>query len=276
MPPSSARVSSILAALAAGLILMPLASGHAERIEEKAQVCAACHGEAGIPQEKTTPVIWGQNEGYLYLQLRDFNKGARKNDLMSPIAADLSKDDMKALAAYFTQLAWPNLQQPSAAKDVSTKALTAIGSIGCTELPSRPVAGLTAPRRGLRPAERLPEANHARVSRRVARQQSRHVGSDEGDLAGGHRRDCRNTLAGLQIPGGATGNTAQLHVGGEARAQRSLVARSRAVFPLLSRRLRIGAAAKQQLDRRCGRARRRSSAPCGRGCPYRRCARRAR
>ena len=57
-------------------------------VEETAQVCAGCHGENGIPQEKTTPVIWGQNEGYLYLQLRDFKSGARKNDQMGPIAAD--------------------------------------------------------------------------------------------------------------------------------------------------------------------------------------------
>jgi cytochrome c553 len=103
----------------------------AQPIEEKAQICSACHGEAGIPQEKTTPVIWGQNEGYLYLNLRDFNKGSRKNDQMSPIAADLTKDDMKALAAYFSKKAWPKLQQPSAADDVAKKALTAIGSIGC-------------------------------------------------------------------------------------------------------------------------------------------------
>jgi cytochrome c553 len=130
MPPSSARASGILAAVTSGLVLLG-SQAFAQTIEEKAQVCSACHGEAGIPQEKTTPVSWGQNEGYLYLQLRDFNKGSRKNDLMSPIAADLSKDDMKALAAYFTKLAWPNLQQPSAAKDVSTKALTAVGSIGC-------------------------------------------------------------------------------------------------------------------------------------------------
>lgn len=130
MPPSSARVSSILAAVTSGLVLLG-SQAFAQTIEEKAQVCSACHGEAGIPQEKTTPVIWGQNEGYLYLQLRDFNKGSRKNEQMSPIAADLSKDDMKALAAYFSKLAWPNLQQPSAAKDVSTKALTAVGSIGC-------------------------------------------------------------------------------------------------------------------------------------------------
>ena len=77
-------------------------------IEEKAQLCAACHGEAGIPQEKTTPVIWGQNEGYLYLHLRDFNKGSRKNDLMSAIAADLTKDDMKQLAAYFSKQTGPS------------------------------------------------------------------------------------------------------------------------------------------------------------------------
>lgn len=101
-------------------------------IEEKAQVCTACHGEAGIPQEKTTPIIWGQNEGYLYLQLRDFNRGSRKNEQMSPIAADLTKADMQALAAYFTKLKWPDLQQPRAPKDVESRALTAIGSVGCT------------------------------------------------------------------------------------------------------------------------------------------------
>jgi cytochrome c553 len=131
MPPSSARASSILAAAASALVLLG-PQAFAQTIEEKAQVCSACHGEAGIPQEKTTPVIWGQNEGYLYLNLRDFNRGTRKNDQMSPIAADLSKDDMKALAAYFSKLAWPNLQQASAPKDVSSKALTSIGSVGCT------------------------------------------------------------------------------------------------------------------------------------------------
>ena len=100
-------------------------------IEEKAQICSACHGEAGIPQETTTPVIWGQNEGYLYLQLRDYKSGARKNELMSPIAAALEKDDLLALAAYFTKLKWPNLQQPSAPAAVAKKAEAANASIGC-------------------------------------------------------------------------------------------------------------------------------------------------
>lgn len=130
MPHLCRSIRRLFTAMAVVVVLLSGAAV-AQTIEEKAQLCSACHGEAGIPQEKTTPVIWGQNEGYLYLNLRDFNKGSRKNEQMSAIAADLSKDDMKALAAYFSKLAWPKLQQPSAAKDVSTKALTAIGSIGC-------------------------------------------------------------------------------------------------------------------------------------------------
>jgi cytochrome c553 len=76
-------------------------------------------------------VIWGQNEGYLYLQLRDFKSGSRKNELMSPIAATLEKNDILALAAYFSKLKWPNLQQPSAPNDVAVKAQSAAASIGC-------------------------------------------------------------------------------------------------------------------------------------------------
>jgi cytochrome c553 len=104
----------------------------ADDVADKAQVCAGCHGENGIPQEKITPIIWGQNEGYLYLQLRDFKSGARKNDQMSAIVADLSKQDMKGLAKHFAGLKWPNLPQPAPAKDVAKNALTVIGSIGCT------------------------------------------------------------------------------------------------------------------------------------------------
>jgi cytochrome c553 len=105
-----------------------LAAGQAP---EKAALCATCHGEQGTPINKQTPVIWGQNEGYLYLQLRDFKSGARKNALMNPIAAQLEKEDQLALAAYFAKQKWPNLGQPSAPDNVATKAQSAISSIGC-------------------------------------------------------------------------------------------------------------------------------------------------
>jgi cytochrome c553 len=117
--------------LAGALALIATRAGAAEGVEEKVKLCATCHGEKGVPINKTTPVIWGQNEGYLYLQLRDFKSGARKNPLMGPIAATLEKQDMKDLAAHFTKLKWPNLGQPSATSDVTKKAETAAASIGC-------------------------------------------------------------------------------------------------------------------------------------------------
>ncbi len=117
--------------LLAASILIGVPAYAAGGVEETAQICSGCHGENGVPQEKTTPIIWGQNEGYLYLQLRDFKKGMRKSDVMGPIAETLSKDDMKALAAYFNKKKWPDLQQPSAPKDVRAKALRAIDSIAC-------------------------------------------------------------------------------------------------------------------------------------------------
>jgi cytochrome c553 len=114
-----------------GILLLP-APSPAQTIEQKAQLCAACHGENGIPQEKTTPVIWGQYQGYLYLELRDYKSGARKHDIMSPLAETLSRDDMMALALYFSQKRWPDLQQPSAPADVAARAIRANGSVGCT------------------------------------------------------------------------------------------------------------------------------------------------
>jgi cytochrome c553 len=123
--------ASLALTAALGLIVWP-GGGQAQTIEEKAQVCAACHGDAGIPLQKTFPVIWGQYQGYLYLQLRDYQSGARKNDIMTPLAQTLERDDMMALALYFSQKRWPDLQQPQAPADVARRALQANASIGCT------------------------------------------------------------------------------------------------------------------------------------------------
>jgi cytochrome c553 len=122
---------ALRAVLLACVLFVARSASAADAIEEKIKICATCHGDQGVPIGKMTPVIWGQNEGYLYLQLRDFKSGARKNDLMHFIAADLSKDDMKALAAYFTKKKWPNLEQPEASADVAAKAQAAAASIGC-------------------------------------------------------------------------------------------------------------------------------------------------
>ncbi len=122
---------ALTAVLLASALIMGGSAIAADDIEQKAQLCATCHGADGVPINNTTPVIWGQDEGYLYLQLRDFQKGTRKSPLMEPLVADLERQDMFDLAAYFTKKKWPNLGQPSAPSDVAAKAESAAKSIGC-------------------------------------------------------------------------------------------------------------------------------------------------
>lgn len=95
-----AVVASILALASFSL------SAHAQDIEagkKKAEACVACHGPDGNSQSSTFPVLAGQSDRYLYLQLRDYKEGRRQNPLMSPIAAGLEKQDMRDLAAYFSK-----------------------------------------------------------------------------------------------------------------------------------------------------------------------------
>jgi cytochrome c553 len=82
-----------------------LAGGDATKGKEKAAVCGACHGADGnTPLAPDYPRLAGQPDDYLEKALRDYKSGKRKNPLMSPQAQNLSKQDMKDLAAYFSQL----------------------------------------------------------------------------------------------------------------------------------------------------------------------------
>jgi cytochrome c553 len=81
----------------------------ADDIDAKAQVCAACHGNKGVPTDpKTIPVIWGQQESYLMKQLRDFRNGGRPSAVMAPLAKGLAEGDLRQLAAYFAAKPWPS------------------------------------------------------------------------------------------------------------------------------------------------------------------------
>ena len=72
-----------------------------------AQVCAACHAADGNSVAATNPKIAGQFEEYLHKQLGDFKaqpgkKPARESAIMTPMAANLSDDDIQSLAAYYS------------------------------------------------------------------------------------------------------------------------------------------------------------------------------
>ena len=106
---------------AAAALLAGATAAWADTIEEKAVLCSVCHGANGVPDFPAIPIIWGQNEGYLYLELRDFQKGARKDDRMTPIAQSLAKEDLLALAAYFSTKPWPKTGAPSAGHRLAAK-----------------------------------------------------------------------------------------------------------------------------------------------------------
>jgi len=68
----------------------------------KAEACAACHGPNGNSTQPQFPILAGQTSRYLYLQLRDFQEGRRSDPLMTPMAAGLSRDEVRALADWFS------------------------------------------------------------------------------------------------------------------------------------------------------------------------------
>jgi cytochrome c553 len=102
-------------------------------IDDKAAVCSACHGANGVPVSKEIPIIWGQHAGYLFLNLRDMQSGARKNEQMEAIVKTLSRGDLLALGVYFESKPWPDLQQPRAAADVVARAEAVATSGQCPQ-----------------------------------------------------------------------------------------------------------------------------------------------
>ena len=124
--------SWISSAAVLALVFIGTKPSSAQSIEEKTQICAGCHGADGKPIDKTIPTIWGQQQGYLYIQLRDFKRGDRKSDIMQPIASAFERDEMLAIADYFSKKPWPDLGQPRAPKDVAERAVKANASVGCT------------------------------------------------------------------------------------------------------------------------------------------------
>jgi cytochrome c553 len=92
---------------ALALVAMAVAAGayagDAARGKEKAaQVCAACHGPDGNkPSAPDQPVLAGQYYDYLVRALGDYKNGRRTNPIMKGFAAQLSKQDIEDVAAWF-------------------------------------------------------------------------------------------------------------------------------------------------------------------------------
>ena len=71
---------------------------------EKAKACAVCHGENGVSQVPDFPKLAGQHQDYLVRALNDYKSGARKNAIMAGQVANLKREDIADLAAYYSSL----------------------------------------------------------------------------------------------------------------------------------------------------------------------------
>lgn len=95
--------------LVAGLLFTGICfaevTGNPANGKTKAAVCAGCHGLDGNGgADPSWPKLAGQFPEYLVTQLKAFKSGARKNPIMSGMAAPLSDQDMNDVAAYFGSL----------------------------------------------------------------------------------------------------------------------------------------------------------------------------
>lgn len=65
--------------------------------------CASCHGADGNSEVPTFPKLAGQQESYLLRELQDYKSGKRANDIMTPVVAGLSDEDMLNLSAFYAK-----------------------------------------------------------------------------------------------------------------------------------------------------------------------------
>ncbi len=90
----AAIVSTSAATMASAQSAMPPKPAQVE-------VCNACHGPNGNAVIPQNPSLAGQTWRYIYVQLKDFKEGRRKDPQMTPIVADLSREDMIALGNWY-------------------------------------------------------------------------------------------------------------------------------------------------------------------------------
>lgn len=95
--------AAIAAALSFAVASAP-ARADADAGRRKAESCAACHGPEGNSANPAVPSLAGQPAQFITMQLFQFREGNRKNEQMTPMAANLSNADMNDLAAYFSSL----------------------------------------------------------------------------------------------------------------------------------------------------------------------------
>jgi cytochrome c553 len=111
-----------------------VSAAQAQAIEQKAAVCQACHLTGTLQSTSVIPNIWGQSEGYVYIQLRDFKSGARnapEDASMRGFVATMSDADMLEIANYASTQPWPAVEPISTDTSLLKKGAYATAMVDC-------------------------------------------------------------------------------------------------------------------------------------------------
>ena len=136
--------------------LRPVYASHEEIAEGKRlaeKMCASCHGADGISASEGVPNLASQRPGYLYLELKAYQSGARGASAMADSVKFLNDDAIVKLAAYYASLdpAQPtapgarkaNLDPVQAGKAATGMCAGCHGETGVSKTPGSPnLAGL--------------------------------------------------------------------------------------------------------------------------------------
>ena len=95
---------AIMASALAAAGVAPARAGDIAAGKAKAVLCQTCHGMDGLSKLPDAPHIAGQPEGYLVKALSEYKTGARKNEMMSVVAAMMTPDDIRNVAAYYSAI----------------------------------------------------------------------------------------------------------------------------------------------------------------------------
>jgi cytochrome c553 len=127
-------------------VLLSGSSGYAADVgagKEKAELCAGCHGEAGVSKIENIPSLAAQPDQFLQWQLVFFRSGSRKNEQMQPIVEQISNEDIRNLGAYYAGLPPPK-PAPDDDPDLSKKGAQAAAGRRCGSCHTDNFAGTKA------------------------------------------------------------------------------------------------------------------------------------
>jgi cytochrome c553 len=124
------RNASLVSIFSLVLLLLAAWPAEAAELDDTVALCVSCHGETGMPAEPDMPILWGQEFYYIYVQLKDYKASRRYSEVMNDVVAEMSRADMKAVAQYFSEKAWPPTGFRSTVDD-DTKGMTAANAGQC-------------------------------------------------------------------------------------------------------------------------------------------------